>query len=244
MRVGWCVMVIGCARVAAPPAAPVSGPPDATTPAARPEDVDALRGRADAAVIELATRLDAIQASCRERWLEPEAVCEASGLAPLARDYQAYYGQREDPRHDSGRIDALPRLGGPRATAEDVTIRMVTHCEDRCRTARFVAIDVVATAAADQCVKESGSVAPCKAFAQKLAPTVRASEVERWTGVCEGRCDNERTRARIHAEIERRRPRTQAQADACARTCNAKFKGEWCGTPLMTCLSQCSLRPK
>jgi hypothetical protein len=240
MRRAVLVFVIGCARPSAPPAAPVTVIPEPLPPAVVADD--GLRGRADAAVVELATKLDSIQSSCRERWLEPETACEASGFASLARDYQAYYAEREDPRHDSGSIDSLPRLGGPHANGDDVTTRIVTHCEDRCRSARLVTIDAAATSAVDQCVK--GKAAACKAFAQKLAPTVRASEVDRWSAVCEGRCENERARARAAAEIERRRPRTRAQADACARACHAKHDGGWCGTDLMTCLGECSIATK
>jgi hypothetical protein len=241
MRWSAFVILIGCARPSAPPLAPANVVPETTAPAAVAEDLEGLRGRADAAVTELATKLGAIQSSCREHWLEPEVACETSGLASLARDYQAYYGQREDPRHDSGRIDALPRLGGLHENVDDVTTRIATHCEDLCRSARLVTIDAAATAAVDQCAKGKAGLSACKAFARKLAPAVRASEVDRWSSVCEGRCENERIRARTAAEIARRRPRTRAQADACARACHAKHDGGWCGTDLMTCLGECSM---
>lgn len=238
------VLAAGCAAV--PPPAPLRPAPEPpapvdVAPVAPPPAVDttALKEKADLAVTAAAKKLEDIKAICHAEWLETEAACHASDFESFAKDYQGYYDERPDPRRETGTYYALPRLGGPTRTVEQVVSDLMTGCEDFCRTERNISINVALEDASKACMKAGSGFAACKALGKKLAKNVRASEVERWEGTCEARCEDHRAEVRHTAEIDARRPRTPAQAAACQASCRKQHEGAWCGTGLLSCLSRC-----
>lgn len=182
------VLAAGCAAVPRPapprpapePPAPVDVAPVAPPPAV---DTTALKEKADLAVTAAAKKLEDIKAICHAEWLETEAACHASDFESFAKDYQGYYDERPDPRRETGTYYALPRLGGPTRTVEQVVSdSFTTGCEDFCRTERNTSINVALEDASKVCMKAGSGFAACKALGKKLAKNVRASEVERWRG--------------------------------------------------------------
>jgi hypothetical protein len=134
------------ARTTAPPAPAVlevKETRDAAPPAA-PEDpavARQVRHDADVAVETLAKKLLAIEEECRLRVPEPEKACDDDATwAGIAKAYEAHYGTHEDARHDEGRIDALPRLGGRDVSPDDLAGRIRFACEERCGVARRIAL--------------------------------------------------------------------------------------------------------
>src|SRR5687768_11111592 len=118
-------LVMVCAA-ACGPQEPAASPPRAVTAAPRaavelevaprpPEPTPealAARALADESVTWLAADLAAVDAECRDRWVDGEVACASRGFGEIAARYQAHYGSHVDPRRDTGRIDALPRWGG------------------------------------------------------------------------------------------------------------------------------------
>lgn len=231
------ILIGACASAPAPPpsAAAIVIPPAAPSAPVDP----ALKSRADAAVTATANKLHDIGVACREDWLETSAACKASDFEAWAKDYQAYYGERPDPRHDEGRIDSLTRLGGPDRTVEQILAGVIAGCEDNCRTQRNDTIADAVNEASEQCKKAKSGMAACKALEKKLARNVRESEVERWTGYCTGRCEDFRDHVRREAAIDAQRPRTKAEQAACEKACQVKHGGGWCGTDLLACEGRC-----
>jgi hypothetical protein len=232
-------------RPAPPPAVVIEVPaaPD-TEPAA--DDAIDRRARADAAVAFVAQRLFEHETECRDEWKSAD-VCGDPKLDDAAADYQAVWFFRDDPRRTEGRIDALPRLGGRGIETRDAQTRVRAMCRERCDIARHGAIGEATHIAQEACIAKK-SHAPCAALAKRVARTA-PSEVEKWTAVCEEACDEKRERIRYDEEIERKRPRTEAQSRTCYDACVWKCNGgrphdpdDWCGTCEFTCKSHCAVR--
>lgn len=236
--------IAACAAVPAP--APALVPPavqavDVAPPEAPAVDTTALKAKADEAVTLAAQKLHDIAQVCATEWLETNVACLESELEKLAADYQAYYSERGDARHESGSYFSLPRLGGSTRTVEQVTADLVAGCEDGCRAQRNASISTELETAVEECKKAKSGFASCKAFEKHLEKNVRPSEVGRWVGMCESRCDNHRANVRYAAEVDRKRPKTAAEAAKCEAACRSKVQpDEWCGTGLMECLRRCT----
>lgn len=234
------------ACAATPPPAPVTAPAApapleiAPVPAAPAPDDSALKAKAEDAVTLAAQKLHDIAETCKTDWLETDVACPASEFTPIATDYQAYYAERPDPRKEEGSYYSLPRLGGPTRTVEQVTNDLVLGCEDNCRSQRNASISASVDDAVAACEKAKGGFASCKKLEERLAKNVRASEVERWTGLCEGRCEEHRVLVAREAAVDRKRPRTAAERARCEAACHKAHDGGWCGTGIMTCLSECA----
>src|SRR6185369_9916709 len=112
---------MACAHVPPPsrPAPHPSEPPE-PGPAETVTDDPATKTRADAAVVELAERLGAVERTCTERWTDDEAACSAEAFVQIAERYQACFSTQRDPHEFDGRFDTLPRLGGPGFSTEKV----------------------------------------------------------------------------------------------------------------------------
>lgn len=240
-----CGVVTACAASPAPPPTPVPPPVqavDVAPPPAPLADTSALKAKADEAVSLAAQKLHDIAEVCAAEWLETNVACKEADFAPFAVDYQAYYSERGDARHETGSYYSLPRLGGSSRTVEQVTADLVLGCEDGCRAQRNASISVELETAVEECKKAKSGFASCKALEKHLQKNVRPSEVERWVGMCEGRCEDHRTNVRYAAEIDRKRPKTQAEAARCQAACRRAHEesGSWCGTGLLECLSRCT----
>lgn len=237
------VPVIACA--ASPPPEPVAAPLPpapievATVPAPPAPDTTALKAKAEEAVDAAARKLEAIGQTCAKDWLETDVACPASEFTQIATDYQAYYAERPDLRKESGSYYSLPRLGGPTRTVEQVTNDLVMGCEDGCRAQRSASIGSALDDAVEACKKAKSGHASCKELEKRLSKNVRASEVERWEGTCESRCDSHRAEIAYAAEVDRKRPKTSAERAQCEAACHRQHDGGWCGTGIMTCLGRC-----
>jgi hypothetical protein len=213
------------------------------------DDVPEGRARAEAAVGFVAQRLFDIEAQCRDEWKSAD-VCDDKTLDAAAADYQEIWFHRDDPHRTEGRIDALPRLGGRNVETSVVETRVRAMCEQRCDIARYLAIGEATHFAQEACIAKK-SHAPCAALAKRVARTA-PNEVEKWTAVCEEECDEKRARLRYVEEIERKRPRTEAQSRACNDECLRKCNGgrprgerdpdDWCGTCEFTCSVNCAVK--
>jgi hypothetical protein len=238
------LFVAACAATNAPAPTPVPPPPAAVDiePLTPPPPVDttALKAKADEAVSTAVKKLHDIRVTCGTEWLETSVACPESEFASIAADYQAFYGERGDVRRETAGYYSLPRLGGPTRTVEQVTQDLVMGCEDGCRSERNTSINAALDEASEACKKAKSGFAACKALEKRLSKNVRESEVERWVGLCEGRCEDHRDQVRYAAEIDRKRPKTQAEAAKCQAACRKQHEGSWCGTGLISCLSDCT----
>lgn len=208
-------------------------------PAAPAPDTSALKAKAEEAATKAAAKMQGIGETCGRDWLETNIACVEADFAPLAIDYQAYYAERPDPRKEEGTYYSLPRLGGPTRTVEQVTSDLLAGCEDACRIQRNASIGSAVDDAVEECKKAKKGFASCKALEKRLAKNVRESEVERWEGTCEDRCDHHRARVAAEAEIDRKRPKTAAERARCEAQCQKTHGGGWCGTGILACLSEC-----
>lgn len=224
------------AHASAPSAspAPVSSKA-AQTHDARVADPVAAQAAADRAVDTVATQLASAEATCAQTWGPAEELCDARSFAEAVDAYQTYYGVYDDPRRDSGRIDALPRLGGVGESSSAVVARVAWMCADRCDAARRVGQGLAVDEAADRCV--GGDRAACPS----LAPRASQDLVDR----CVARCAKKKRETAEQEAIERARPKTAAQAAQCSRACKARCpKGGFCGTCEVSCDARCAVAKK
>ncbi len=257
--------------IAACAASPRPAPPEPPIPIAvegrsRPEiaaqdlkdrqDREQRHREADEAVKTFAIMLGEVETTCGARWLSEDKICaeRASELNALADVYQAFYATEADPRASEGRIDALPRLGGPSASIEEVHEYALYQCRERCSLARRIAIADVIHDAVESCAGKGG-LAACRVLQRRVPPSAPQSVVE-MPDRCERECRERRRAAEVEQKIERERPRTEAEERACLRTCVGRCAGAhvapdgtithdpdaFCGTCEMTCRARCSRR--
>ena len=250
----------------AEPAPAVLAPSVATTvaPIALPEPPDAGRDRsgdkaaADAATATLATKLAAVDAACRATWDDERRACGDPEFASLAKDYQGYYADFEDPTVHDGRIDALPRLGGKGRTVDGVSAAIARACEERCELARRTAIAEAKEIAIETCTTNAKAHAACKELQKRMAPTAPKAVTES-VASCDDQCDARRREMAAHAAWLKSRPHTLAESHVCFRDCMTKCTGgrivpdangnftrpadDWCGTCEMSCRYDCAVRP-
>lgn len=214
-----------------------------TPPVAAPESSERERLAADAAVVRLVGELDAVEATCRTRWVDGAVHCEApevgESMAGVAGAYQRHYGSAPDPRSGEGRIDALPRLGGPDVTVEALTARLLYACTERCDAGRRASMAEHLEAAANAC-GATGKKDHCKALAEHVPPSPTLRSVREVVETCASRCDDQRVQAVAKIARDARRPRTPAERERCLRTCSAKCEPGWCGTCEMGCQVECA----
>jgi hypothetical protein len=243
-RLAIVAFVLAAACASTPPAPPVVVPPapvDVAPVASGPSpDFAAMKAKAEEAVGITVKKMHDIAQRCAAEWLETETACPKTEFASIAADYQAYYSEQPDPRHEEGSLYSLPRLGGPTRSVEQLIDDLVQGCEDGCRSARTESVGSAVDEAAEACSKLKTGYGPCHELQKKLAKSMRASEVEHWTERCESHCEAPRAHARYEAEIDAKRPKTKAAAIACQNACRAKYEGDWCGTPLLACLRRCT----
>jgi hypothetical protein len=195
-----------------------------------------------------------IEATCRKAWVDDDDACRDAPLRPIAEDYAAFYGTREDPRANDGPIDALPRLGAERASADVMTSRMGVACRDRCGIARRQSVAEALPSAVEACATGRGATA-CEGLGRGRA---KNAPVEEAIDRCEGQCDNQRANQQHFVAIERSRPRNRAERVACLRRCVGRSDAarlvfepggdvrleptDWCGTTAVNCMYKCQIR--
>ncbi len=241
-------LLAACAHQQAPtkPAAP--SPPaqivieSVPTKRVGPEHTPEMKERADRAAVAAAAQMLATLHECGAQWFG-DGACDPTFFRPFAEDYQAYYALEQDPKRIDGRVDSLPRVGGPGVSVEDAASHLSLACEEQCRAWRMATIHTATEDAARACVRARRGHAACEELGKRVAHTLPAREADLAEGSCEGQCDNTRAQASHIAKVNAHRPRTKAQEAACEAECGRLHGGGWCGTPLLECMMECSLTP-
>ncbi len=242
-------LLVACAHQQAPTKSTTPPPPAAqivveSVPTKRigPAHTPEMKDRADRAAASAAVLMQATERECGAQWFG-DGACDVTFFRPFAVDYQAYYALERDPARTDGRVDSLPRVGGPDVSVEDATTNLSLACEERCRASRLATIHTATEEAGRSCSRAPRGYAACEALGKKVAHTLPEREADLAEGSCEGQCDNARAQAAHMARVNARRPRTKAQEAACEAECGRLHGGGWCGTPLLECMMECSLNP-
>jgi hypothetical protein len=223
----------GCAAAAIPLAD--AGAPEATVEANITSD-------ASSAVRELADQLFHVEQACRDGAADESTLCEHRLFTDVATRYQRRWGHQSDPEQDRGRIDALPRLGGPERTVDQVVGLIVTMCSERCVVERRSSWGRRVSDVIDSCKSGTTPVARSCGAIKTLTGIPPNATVSDAVDRCVSECTDERKDAADGIAFEKRRPRTKAQSEKCLKTCMKSCDTSgWCGTCEMGCRADCAV---